>query len=40
MLLNLVEILRKAVPTLDEFYAQEEASGSRIDMATSAKVVL
>ncbi len=36
----LVEILRKAVPTLDEFYAQEEASGSRIDMATSAKVVL
>ncbi|HBG65625.1 MAG TPA: polysaccharide biosynthesis protein [Treponema sp.] len=36
----LVEKLRKAVPSLDEFYAEEEADGTRIDMATSVKVVL
>lgn len=37
---ELVSILRKAVPTLDEFYLEEEKSGQRLDMATSVKVVL
>lgn len=37
---KLVEILRKAVPTLDEFYKAEEATGVSFDMATSVKVAL
>ena len=37
----LVKILREAVPSLDEFYREEEENGDkRIDMATSVKVVL
>ncbi len=37
----LVKILREAVPSLDEFYREEEENGyKRIDMATSVKVVL
>ncbi|MBP5697434.1 MAG: polysaccharide biosynthesis protein [Treponema sp.] len=37
---ELVRILRNAVPSLDEFYREEESDGKRIDMATSVKVVL
>ena len=37
---TLVSILRQAVPTLDEFYKEEEQFGKRTDMATSVKVVL
>ncbi len=36
----LVSLLRKAVPTLDNFYKEEEQFGKRTDMATSVKVVL
>ena len=37
---RLLSILRRAVPTLDAFYASEELYGKRVDMATSVKVVL
>ena len=37
---TLVKILRNAVPSLDNFYKEEESEGERIDMATSVKVVL
>ncbi len=37
---KLVSILRKAVPTLDEFYKAEEKSGKLMDMATSVRVAL
>ncbi|MBO4387114.1 MAG: polysaccharide biosynthesis protein [Treponema sp.] len=36
----LVKLLRNAVPSLDEFYREEEDGAKRIDMATSVKVVL
>ena len=37
---KLIEILRKAVPSLDLFYSEIEKSGNMIDMANSVKVVL
>lgn len=36
----LISLLRKAVPSLDNFYKEEEQFGKRTDMATSVKVVL
>ncbi len=36
----LVDILRKAVPSLDTFYSKQEAEGLTNDMASSVKVVL
>ncbi len=36
----LLTILRNAVPSLDAFYATQEAAGKQIDMASSVKVVL
>ncbi|MCR5762774.1 MAG: polysaccharide biosynthesis protein [Treponema sp.] len=36
----LISLLRKEVPTLDDFYKDEEQYGKRTDMATSVKVVL
>ena len=38
--IELKQILRQAVPTLDEFYIEKEKSGFQFDMATSVKVVL
>ena len=38
--IELKQILRQAVPTLDQFYIEKEKEGLQIDMATSVKVVL
>ncbi len=38
--IELKQILRQAVPTLDEFYIEKDKSGFQFDMATSVKVVL
>ncbi|MFA6936950.1 MAG: nucleoside-diphosphate sugar epimerase/dehydratase [Treponema sp.] len=37
---ELVSILRKAVPSLDEFYKSEEEDGRSVDLASSVKVAL
>ena len=38
--IELKQILRQAVPTLDKFYIEKDKEGLHIDMATSVKVVL
>lgn len=38
--IELKQLLRRAVPTLDQFYIEKEKEGLQIDMATSVKVVL
>lgn len=37
---KLIGILRKAVPTLDEYYSEQQERGKRVDLSESVKVVL